>query len=387
MMCHNEDVKRAYAADPEPTIRRAEESHARLMAENPERVRARLADSSRNRRYMNPDRVHAYEIASRGRHRETRRRWDRERYAADPQKERERGKAYKAANPDKTAAQFKKWCAENPEKVKERYRNKRARRRGAEGKHTEKDIRKLRVRQRDKCAFCFTPLGGKGHVDHIIPLAREGSNWPTNLQLLCVAHNTAKGARTMEEFFDYVFKQLERKRMTEQRAGLARERVATVTTDHKEATGTRTCSVALKMPNGIILQAQQEEDDVEAAPGGFKAIKVWRPAGDPFALKGNAKLFGPQRDIFGDETGGYAITNGVPLDLWETWYAQNKSSMLVKNGLIFACSTEAEAMIEGKNRSKMRSGMEPIDPDNPAAATGMRKGKNVGGIQAAERPN
>ena len=32
------------------------------------------------------------------------------------------------------------------------------------------------------------------HVDHITPVARGGSDWPTDLQPLCAACNLRKGA-------------------------------------------------------------------------------------------------------------------------------------------------------------------------------------------------
>ena len=54
------------------------------------------------------------------------------------------------------------------------------------------------------CIYCGCRLDDNFHVDHIIPLTREGtSNWPSNLQLLCPSCNPSKGAKTHEEYLEY----------------------------------------------------------------------------------------------------------------------------------------------------------------------------------------
>lgn len=56
-------------------------------------------------------------------------------------------------------------------------------------------IANLRKRQVDCCVYCGTQLNGKGHVDHIHPLSRGGTNNITNLQILCITCNSSKSAR------------------------------------------------------------------------------------------------------------------------------------------------------------------------------------------------
>lgn len=71
-------------------------------------------------------------------------------------------------------------------------RQTRANRRKAEGRHTAADIAALLDKQRNKCGICFRKLSSKYHVDHVRPLAKGGSNWPFNLQILCQPCNNRK---------------------------------------------------------------------------------------------------------------------------------------------------------------------------------------------------
>ena len=103
------------------------------------------------------------------------------------------------ANPEKFRAWDAKYYNSNPEKCAARKRNRRARKRSAEGKHTSADIRAIFESQRGLCANCQSKLFKSGknkfHVDHIMPLALGGSNWPSNLQCLCPSCNLKKSAK------------------------------------------------------------------------------------------------------------------------------------------------------------------------------------------------
>lgn len=120
--------------------------------------------------------------------------------AANPDKKRASDAAYRAANTEKVRTKSRAWAAANPERVAERWRNYRARKRGADGKYTAEDAVAIRTAQNDKCAYCKVKLKGKGHLDHITPLARGGSNWPRNLQFLCEPCNLSKSATDPVEF-------------------------------------------------------------------------------------------------------------------------------------------------------------------------------------------
>jgi len=72
---------------------------------------------------------------------------------------------------------------------------RRSRERNAEGSHTSQDIKQIYARQNGKCAHCEKELNFVFHVDHIIPLSKGGSNYPSNLQILCATCNLRKAAK------------------------------------------------------------------------------------------------------------------------------------------------------------------------------------------------
>lgn len=107
--------------------------------------------------------------------------------------------AYQAANKEKVAEYQLKYRSANAEKYAQNNRNRRARKRNAEGRHTAADIARIFENQRGLCANCHAKLFNSGrqkfHVDHVVPLIKGGSNWPDNLQCLCPQCNNKKRAK------------------------------------------------------------------------------------------------------------------------------------------------------------------------------------------------
>ena len=135
------------------------------------------------------------------------------REAANAQKRR-----YRKRRPEVGAKSGRKYRLANAETVRERQRKKRrenldkgaahtqnyfARKRSAEGKHTADEIWQMYEDQQGLCAYCETPLFGSYHVDHMIPLSREGRNDWTNLAVSCGRCNDRKGAKTVEEWIEW----------------------------------------------------------------------------------------------------------------------------------------------------------------------------------------
>lgn len=118
-----------------------------------------------------------------------------------PQKVCAWARGYYARNRDERRAYYKRWKAANPEKAREGWRNSKARRKGATGRHTARDVAEILLMQKHRCAYCRADLRKIAwHIDHITALRRGGSNDRSNIQMLCAPCNLSKNARHPVEF-------------------------------------------------------------------------------------------------------------------------------------------------------------------------------------------
>lgn len=134
-----------------------------------------------------------------------------------------------------------------------------------------------------------------------------------------------------------------------------------------------TVVVGSKLPNGLVLRVfNMEEFSEPVLGGGSRSSKRARQdvAAGEYVLNGTAIDLGevgrgnlPRHRI----AGGFALTAGIPKDFWERWLEQNRRSDLVRNNLVFCHATEEGAFSMGLEREKLKSGLEPLDPDNPPA--------------------
>jgi 5-methylcytosine-specific restriction endonuclease McrA len=124
-------------------------------------------------------------------------------------------KARRTGNSETVRAQKRAYAARNAERERQRalakyYANRsyynnlsrvsRHRRRAVEGSFTAEDVSRILKMQRGRCAYCPRRLGRRFHVDHIEPVARNGTNHPYNIQLACPRCNRAKSDRDPIEF-------------------------------------------------------------------------------------------------------------------------------------------------------------------------------------------
>lgn len=96
------------------------------------------------------------------------------------------------------------WAKTNPVQKNAQNNNRRARKQLAPGSFDEADVQRLLSAQRGMCCYCGCTMGGKHTVEHLVPLSRGGTNWPSNLALACSPCNARKGAKTVEEFLEFM---------------------------------------------------------------------------------------------------------------------------------------------------------------------------------------
>jgi len=121
----------------------------------------------------------------------------------DPERN-EKDRAYRAKNPEKRREAERRYAEKYPEKVKAKKRaghirrKKRVKANGGSFKGTE--LLGLMAKQNGLCVVCEIDVSTDYHVDHIIPVAKGGTNNIENIQILCPACNMAKGSKDFEVF-------------------------------------------------------------------------------------------------------------------------------------------------------------------------------------------
>ena len=102
------------------------------------------------------------------------------------------GRLRYAANPERFREKSRLYAKSNPEVAATHARNRRSRLRNCDGTHTHNDVLSILTRQNFKCVECGIDIRTDYEMDHIVPISRGGSNWPSNLQGLCPTCNRQK---------------------------------------------------------------------------------------------------------------------------------------------------------------------------------------------------
>ena len=134
--------------------------------------------------------VSNWRLANPGRSAEITKKWG----IANPVKVAGYVKKWKAANREKVALTAKKWQLANLDACRRNNQNRRAQKKKVGGKLSKGLSGKLLILQRGKCRICKVKLD-KFHLDHYIPIDKDGPNIDSNMQLLCPTCNLKKSAK------------------------------------------------------------------------------------------------------------------------------------------------------------------------------------------------
>ena len=79
------------------------------------------------------------------------------------------------------------------------------------GFHTKEDIKEIFHAQNEECIFCAKKIryvkGKKTfQVDHTVPIVDEGTDWPSNLMLVCGTCNKQKHSKSAASFWSVIKK-------------------------------------------------------------------------------------------------------------------------------------------------------------------------------------
>lgn len=150
----------------------------------------------------NPERAHLNVLRYRARHADALSEYSKayEQRPARKKSRRERMRKWRIQNPELSRARNRDWHHANPDKILELNRAYRARSWRAHGDSTPEQIAARVEYYGNCCSYC----GGEFEcIDHVIPLSRGGTHWPSNIRPACLACNSSKRDRTLVEFIAY----------------------------------------------------------------------------------------------------------------------------------------------------------------------------------------
>ena len=115
---------------------------------------------------------------------------------ANAEEIREKQRLVRIAHIDERRAYDRKRYRENPEARMTYEHNRRS---AGGSRITTKIIRDVKAEYGGICPYCNKPIT-KGHVDHITPVIKDGTNDRSNLVYCCASCNHRKGNKSLLEF-------------------------------------------------------------------------------------------------------------------------------------------------------------------------------------------
>ena len=120
-------------------------------------------------------------------------------YEENKEKIIEQSKRYREENKETIREWKKKYFLTNPYAKKTQKHRRRARQKNASGYSTKEQIQARFDYHGNKCYYCGDS-SSRLEIEHRIPLARGGSNWPANIVPACNHCNNKKHTKTEREF-------------------------------------------------------------------------------------------------------------------------------------------------------------------------------------------
>lgn len=144
-------------------------------------------------RLAHPEKVRKYNKARQLKTREHVRKWEK----AHPEKVRKKLQKWKKANPKRRCAHSSKWVKSNPEKATAIKIRHAGLKRNAQGRCTAIQLQYRIAFYGGRCWMCGATATS---IDHVKPLTKGGSNWPSNLRPACHSCNSRKNCAWLNPF-------------------------------------------------------------------------------------------------------------------------------------------------------------------------------------------
>ena len=161
------------------------------------------------------------------------------------------------------------------------------------GLHTAEDLDTIRSIQNDQCYFCEVPLANnQPNVDHLVPVADEGSQWPSNLAYTCGKCNRRKNSKTEREFWEVqkktlgaeIVKALRQKRAAQRKLKVKLDRVRMASVKDSVSAFETALNAAVDPSLGIEIYAEFAAEGIElsttlvnllTAPCTHRHVQAW----------------------------------------------------------------------------------------------------------------
>lgn len=124
--------------------------------------------------------------------------------AANPDKLRAAERNLYASDPEKYKRKYRKWAASNPESRAVRMSRRRARMAAVSVTLTLAQWRAVLASYGQRCAYCGSP--DRISQDHVVAIALGGAHSADNVVPACGSCNSAKRARTVDEWYGFLIR-------------------------------------------------------------------------------------------------------------------------------------------------------------------------------------